>query len=297
MNIGSTDAPAPEGHKPTEYIPGARAVVSGGIEVLDEILKTTPSSMYCKHYDQLNEWLNEAGYELCRFLRRHGFKAMWFPESDDYNYYNEQRFAGMRAYCPSFSHISAAVAAGLGKRGKVGVALTPQYGPRQRWMSVITTAPLIPSAKLEQEVCLERIQPGSCGDKCIEVCKTKQSGALRPWPEEGGVNMFRSQRVASHRPGESIISLTCLSKSVNMCLEDRIPSGLFLLFSGLLVSYYCPAQSIEHSNCINLYQRIFIQQALNDNAGRGGKILAEIFAAYLCSCLIIFGGGDIISSP
>lgn len=184
-------APAPEGHKPTEYIPGARAVVSGGIEVLDEILKTTPSSMYCKHYDQLNEWLNEAGYELCRFLRRHDFKAMWFPESDDYNYYNEQRFAGMRAYCPSFSHISAAVAAGLGKRGKVGVALTPQYGPRQRWMSVITTAPLIPSAKLEQEVCLERIQPGSCGDKCIEVCKTKQSGALRPWPEEGGVNMFR----------------------------------------------------------------------------------------------------------
>lgn len=182
---------APQGHKPTEYLTGARSVIVGGREVLDEILQTTPSSVYWKHYTQINTWLSEAAYLLSKFLRHRGFKAMWFPETEDYNYFNQQRRDGMKAYVPSFSHISAATAAGLGVRGKVGLVLTPQFGLRQRWISVVTTAPLIPDGKFEGELCLERITPGSCGDKCIEICRTAQRGALKPWPEEGGVDMFR----------------------------------------------------------------------------------------------------------
>jgi O-acetylhomoserine (thiol)-lyase len=147
--------------------------------------------MYCKHYEQMNIWLSEAADLLSRFLRRQGFKAMWFPETDDPNYFYGQRGRGGKAYIPSFSHISAASAAGLGVRGKVGVVLTPQFGPRQRWISVITTASLVPTPKFEGELCLERTEPGTCGDKCIKVCQAKQSGALKPWPEEGGVDMFR----------------------------------------------------------------------------------------------------------
>lgn len=181
---------APPGHKPTEYLAGARSVVVGGREILDEILQTTPSPMYWKHYQQVNDWLSNAADLLSRFLRRQGFKAMWFPESEDYNYFNQQRRDGMQFYVPTFSHISAATAAGLGRRGKVGVVLTPQFGPRQRWISVVTTAPLIPDQKLQKELCLGLIKPGSCG-KCVEICRTEQSGALRPWPEAGGVDMFR----------------------------------------------------------------------------------------------------------
>ncbi|OGO04637.1 MAG: hypothetical protein A2Y60_05635 [Chloroflexi bacterium RBG_13_54_9] len=182
---------APQGHKPTEWLSDARSVVVGGKKVLAEILQTTPSPIYSKHYDQLNEWLNEAGYQLSRFLQELGYKAMWFPESDPYTYFVEQRRAGMEAYSPSFCHIHSAVAAGLGVRGKVGVVLTPQFGPRQRWMTVITTAPLAPDPKFEEELCLERIAPGSCGDQCVEICKTQGSAALRPWPEEGGVDMYK----------------------------------------------------------------------------------------------------------
>ena len=180
---------APPGHKPTEYLPGAKSVIVGGIEVLDEILQTTPSSMYWKHYEQLNAWLSETADQLSRFLRRQGFKAMWFPESDDYRYYADQRASGLPRYSPCFSHIAAAIAAGLGARGTVGVLLTPQYGPRQRWISVITTAPLTPDPKFDDELCLEHIAPGSCG-KCVEVCKTTQRGSLKPWPSEGGVDMY-----------------------------------------------------------------------------------------------------------
>jgi epoxyqueuosine reductase QueG len=182
---------APEGHKPGEYLPGARSVVVGGREVLDEILQTTPSPIYSKHYVQINAWLLDAADLLARFLRSQGFKAMWFPETDDYNYLDGQRTTNVKAYSPSFSHISAATASGLGVRGKIGVVLTPQFGPRQRWISIITTAPLVPDPKFKGELCLDRIAPGSCGDRCIEVCQKLASGALRPWPEEGGVDMFR----------------------------------------------------------------------------------------------------------
>jgi len=181
---------APPGHKPAEWLPGAKSVVVGGIKVLREILRTTPSPVYAKHYDQLNLWLTQAAYQLSRFLQKKGFPAMYFPESDPYEYYVQQRQRGEPRYSPSFCHIHSAVAAGLGKRGKVGVVLTPQYGPRQRWISVITTAALVPDPRMEKELCLDFIKPGSCGDKCIEVCKKEQNGALKPWPDQGGVDMY-----------------------------------------------------------------------------------------------------------
>ncbi len=181
---------APEGHKPAEWLPGAKSVVVGGIKVLREILHTTPSPVYAKHYDQLNLWLTQAAYELSRFLHRQGFRAMYFPESDPYEYFRAQQARGEPRYSPSFCHLHSAVAAGLGKRGKVGVVLTPEYGPRQRWISVITTAELVPDPRMQKELCLDFIKPGACGDKCIEVCRKEQRGALKPWPDEGGVDMY-----------------------------------------------------------------------------------------------------------
>jgi len=180
---------APQGHKPAEWLPGAKSVVVGGIKVLKEILRTTPSPVYLKHYEQLNIWLTQAGYLLSRFLQDQGYEAMYFPETDPHQYFIAQVERGETRLSPSFCHIHSAVAAGLGKRGKVGVVLTTKYGPRQRWMSVVTTADLVPDEKRKKEICLEFIRPGSCGDLCIEACKTGGNGALKPWPDEGGVEM------------------------------------------------------------------------------------------------------------
>jgi O-acetylhomoserine (thiol)-lyase len=182
---------APKGHHPEEWLPGAKSVVVGGIKVIREILDTTPSPLYAKHYDQLNVWLLEAGYRLVRGIQDLGFKALYFPETDPYMYFDEKRNHGEPRMSPSFCHLHAAVASGLGKRGKVGVVLTPDYGPRQRWLTVITTAELIPNSRMEREMCLEFIKPGSCGDRCIKVCHDEQSGALKAWPEEGGVIQYK----------------------------------------------------------------------------------------------------------
>jgi ferredoxin len=53
-----------------------------------------------------------------------------------------------------FSHRHAATRAGLGEFGYNNIVLTPQFGARQRFNSVITEAELVPSPLLEKPVCL-----------------------------------------------------------------------------------------------------------------------------------------------
>jgi len=68
-----------------------------------------------------------------------------------------------------FSHRHAAVAAGLGELGFSGLLLTPEFGPRQRLVSIITDAPLKASPMHNgPKLC----QPDSCGYACIKACPT-----------------------------------------------------------------------------------------------------------------------------
>jgi O-acetylhomoserine (thiol)-lyase len=184
-------ARAPKGHHPNDWLPGAKSVIVVGLRVIREILVTTPSPLFSKHYDQLNAWLNEGAYRLTKGLKDMGFKAIYFPETEPYACMDRQPNHGEPRWNPSFCHIHSAVAAGLGRRGKVGVVLTPQYGPRQRWITVVTSAQLLPDRKMDRELCMEFIEPGSCGDRCIEACRTKRAGALKAWPDEGGVHMYK----------------------------------------------------------------------------------------------------------
>ena len=52
-----------------------------------------------------------------------------------------------------FSNRHAAVRAGLGEFGLNNVVVTPEYGPRVRFNSVITQAELEPSPLLKEKVC------------------------------------------------------------------------------------------------------------------------------------------------
>jgi hypothetical protein len=62
------------------------------------------------------------------------------------------------------------VAAGLGQFGFSGLVLTPEFGPRQRLVSIITDAPLEGSPMYTgPELC----QPKACGYACIKACPTK----------------------------------------------------------------------------------------------------------------------------
>jgi len=159
---------APEGHNPQDYLRPAKSVIVLGARIIDSILQTTPSGIYSKHYDTVNGALNSGAYQLVKWLEDKGYRSMTFPETDSYAILWEQYNAGYTGFVPCFNHMAVAVAAGLGKLGTCGVVLTPQYGPRQRWISVITEAPMSFGKEIKEEICLEK-QGNSCR-KCIETC-------------------------------------------------------------------------------------------------------------------------------
>jgi epoxyqueuosine reductase len=136
---------APAGIRPSDYLSSANSVISlagkipdGTIEVAACSKTLGPYMWY--GYAVLNRDLSRAASRLTRFLETQGFKALPFePEDLD-------SAAGARAL---FSHRHAAVAAGLGDIGLSGLLLTPEFGPRQRLVSVVTDAPLQSSRMYE----------------------------------------------------------------------------------------------------------------------------------------------------
>ena len=163
-------AEGPEGGRPTDYMPAAKSVVvlagkmpDAAIEVAghyDEPGKTLSPYMWYGYVTLIWDLSTAAG-RLTRFLEARGFKALPFPPAGIHYKY------GSRA---DFSHRHAAAAAGLGELGFSGLLLTPQFGPRQRLVSIITDAPLEPSPMYDgPKLC----RPDSCRRACIEACPTK----------------------------------------------------------------------------------------------------------------------------
>lgn len=163
-------AGAPEGRRPGDYLPDAKAVVvcaakipDAAVDVAgryDEPGKTLGPYMWYG-YVTLNWDLSSAVNRLVRFLERRGFKALAFPPTGLlYKYGN----------VGDFSHRHAAVAAGLGQFGFSGLVLTPEFGPRQRLVSIITDAPLEASSLYQgPELC----RPDACRYACLKACPTK----------------------------------------------------------------------------------------------------------------------------
>jgi epoxyqueuosine reductase len=164
---------APEGRRPADYLQDASAVVSLGLKIPDAAVDVaghydTPGKTLGPYmwygYVALNWELSSAARKLVRFLERRGFKGLPFPPTGLlYKYGN----------VGDFSHRHAAVASGLGEFGFNGLLLTPDFGPRQRLVSLITNAPLEPSPMYSgPKLC----RPDQCGYACVKACPTSAMG-------------------------------------------------------------------------------------------------------------------------
>lgn len=152
---------APKGHHPRDLLRRARSVVviahrffQGVLEcdrfgrgsdlIPKEELWEVQGTIFRFMYDTANMRLQMIAAQIAAFLEERGYASLPLPAG------GQKVGAGRYAF---FSHRHAAVAAGLGEFGLNNLLLTPEYGPRVRLNSVITTAELGPDPLCEGPIC------------------------------------------------------------------------------------------------------------------------------------------------
>jgi len=196
----------PKGHHPTDFLPGARAVISIAMPVLNPVLDAPAAladiemEMIPDHvkYPYLEQLYNRVGHVVHDYmlemigqvvgqrLLAHGYEAMIFPTTglhprvDDLSDIEiwegpprgvAQRYSPFRYTFGPISHRHAATRAGLGEFGYNNIVLTPQFGPRQRFNTIVTDAELLPDPLIDRPICL-RDRCKLCLEACIMSCIT-----------------------------------------------------------------------------------------------------------------------------
>ena len=128
------------------------------------MLETSPSIYYRELYSTVNSLLDQYTYRLASFLTAFGHPSMFIPRDG---------YGGIKVLLENpvaaFSHRHAALLAGLGNFGVSNMVLTPEYGPRVRFGSVITTADLPPDPMREEQLCTRCM-------KCVTMCPANAIG-------------------------------------------------------------------------------------------------------------------------
>ena len=173
-------AGAPDGHAPADFMPGAMSVISVGVRLLDAAVdrdrlfmssQTVPQELKVPvqeyiyetvAYGMVNTRLEQIALSVALFLEKRGYPSMCFPATYGMDY--DELMSKIPNYQAFFSHRHAAVRAGLGEFGLNNLVLTPEYGPRMRFNSVITTMQLEPDPIITEKLCIR-----DC-TLCLESC-------------------------------------------------------------------------------------------------------------------------------
>ena len=155
----------PEAFRPAAVVPGSRTVIVIGLPVFLPVVETAPSIWYHELYRTVNELLDQHAYGVAAGLNAAGHAAVPVPRDG----YGSIRVLLERPVA-FFSHRHAAYLAGLGTFGVSNMLLTPAFGPRVRFASVLTAAELPPDPVLAGDLCTRCM-------RCIEECP---AGALEP---------------------------------------------------------------------------------------------------------------------
>jgi epoxyqueuosine reductase QueG len=138
-----------------------RAVVMG-IRLLDTLVDMvedrsdrTGAALYRQNsYDTVNAALDRMALRVANTIQNAGYRALPVPASKRAS---DELIAGI------ISHKLAAHLAGLGWIGKSCLLVTQDHGPRVRWITVLTDAPLVPTGKPLEPRC------GKCTE-CVDIC-------------------------------------------------------------------------------------------------------------------------------
>ncbi|AWI04937.1 4Fe-4S double cluster binding domain-containing protein [Clostridium drakei] len=146
-----------------EFVAGYPRAISMGIVFPSTIVDHLNESNnivkieYNHCYEVINNRLDNVASIISSYINKEGYRALPISAAERVNsdYINA-----------AFSHKLAARLAGHGWIGKNCLLITPDHGPRVRWITVLTDAPLNASGEKMEQRC------GSCM-ACVEICPTK----------------------------------------------------------------------------------------------------------------------------
>lgn len=174
VGFGSIDRckHAPLKMSPQGVFPGAKSLVVMGIHHPDACIEMGgeehPQKIgpYSVQY-LMNSRLDELSYRMATFLEEKNCGAIPICSSNIWRYNKYKDLTAV--FAPDISHIYMPVVAGLADMGYNGLALTHEYGARNRFVTVITDEEIEPDPL---------IPPGTLCDRCMLCRKHCPSGAL-----------------------------------------------------------------------------------------------------------------------
>lgn len=170
-NIGRFEK-APLRMSPQGIMPSAKSVIVMAVHHPDAAVELGgmehPQKIGPYAIQYVMNWrLDDMSYRMALFVEKLGFKAVPIASSNIWRYKGYKNLN--EHFAADISHMHAAVAAGLCEFGYNGLAISPEFGARNRFVSIICDAELSPSPLLE---------PGSVCDNCMLCAKHCMSGAL-----------------------------------------------------------------------------------------------------------------------
>ncbi|WP_413741129.1 hypothetical protein ACL2XO_17315 [Sodalis sp. RH15] len=198
-----------------------QTVIVLGVPMLLPIVESTPSINHTVLYDTTNTLLDQMGYRLAVYLNNLGHASIFMPR-DGYGSLDIL----LKKMPACFSQVYAGKYAGLGTIGYSHNLLNPKYGPRARYVSVLTSVEVKGDALVEGELCKK-----GC-TVCSQLCPAQ---------------------AMSERPGSRICELDaikCTQFHQVLQSENRWPCGV--------CAKVCPVgedRKLYGSLSIRLYQK------------------------------------------
>ena len=151
----------------SKILKGLDRAISIGFHLSDRVLEDIedgPTRLYFFHYQRVNMYLDELGLKITNFIQSVGWEALPIPASQIVDWEHQRAHA---------SHKHIAVQAGLGWIGRNNLLVSPQFGSRQRLITVLTNMSLETDEPL----------PWGCGEcrACLSSCPSQ---AIREKPED-----------------------------------------------------------------------------------------------------------------
>ena len=177
-----------DAHGP-EWVGHFPRAVSIGLQLNDTIVdvhspeERIQHSLYWHHvYDVVTPALDFLAYDVSRWLKDQGYQSYPVPGSTPYNF---KTLAGM------ISHKLVAHQAGIGWIGKSCLLVTASFGPRVRFVSVLTDAPLEAGSPIDK--------PCEKCRACVDACPVGAFSGREFHPEEGRELRFDAYKCRDYR--------------------------------------------------------------------------------------------------